>query len=122
MSWSWNTKTFGRPWSGLLITSVFWRFWLWRGHAREGKRWMEDVLRSRQQAEPHLVARTLSGAGWLLDFLGEFELAEQRFQEALNIWQEANNRSAVANTLGELSWVMADRGDHHRAIALSEES
>jgi non-specific serine/threonine protein kinase len=108
--------------ASLRIGGAFWRFWWLRGSFREGRAWLNDMLERRgEHADPIAMARVLEGAGLAAFDSGELPLAEERFTEALALRRTAGEPAGIATALGWLSFVVMERGDDQRGVALADE-
>lgn len=111
----------GEPSLGLELAAALWRFWVVRGHMREGRERLERLL-ALQRGEARSRARALSGFGTLLHELGEAVAARERLEASLRLWREAGDERGVATVLNDLSWVATQLGDFGAARALAEEA
>lgn len=79
----------------LRLSAALWGFWWYRGHITEGRAWCSIGLQA-PDAEPHIRARALYGAGMLA--------REQRdYSEAMGY---AEGHLALARELGDKRWLV----------------
>jgi tetratricopeptide (TPR) repeat protein len=111
------------PERGLRLVAALWRFTEIRGYLREGRDRAEDVLRIEgADAFPALVSKVLSGAGMLAYRQADFDAAEAKFSQSLEIEQKLGNSGGIANALNDLGNVANMKGDFTRAGDLYKES
>jgi predicted ATPase len=85
---------------GLRLAGALKRFWDVRGHGREGRDWTERMLALPEaQARNTIRAKALLGVGSFATNHGDYTLAEQYLQEALQIYQAADDQAGKARTL-----------------------
>ncbi|HEY7461638.1 MAG TPA: tetratricopeptide repeat protein [Gemmatimonadota bacterium] len=106
----------------LRLVEGLWRFWLTAGHLSEGRRWLERVLESSAGAAPARRVGVLSGAGYLAMTQGDYDRAEIRMRESLELARELGDSEGMAGATMNLGSVAKERGDLDRALALYEES
>ncbi|MGO8948870.1 MAG: ATP-binding protein [Ktedonobacterales bacterium] len=118
---------------GLRLMGSLWRFWESRGHLREGRAWMDELLEPGSETsggaagmEPAVAAgvraRALTGGGRLATRQGDFVVAERWLEEATALGQAAGDLLTAAdalNALGNNAW---DQGDLERAKVRYEEA
>ncbi len=117
----WSMESGVEP--GLRLASALWRFWYVRGYSKEGRGWLEALLKASSGAPPVLRAQALAAAGNLA-VLGRSDYAVGRSfcEESLAIWRELGDRQGIAVALSNLGLLASDHGDHASARALCEES
>lgn len=110
------------------LASRLWRYWYGRGYLKEGRQWLESVLSRATALEPDLRAAVLRGAGILTADLGDYQGAKRRFEEAVAIYRQLQDRQGIADCLNALGYVATDLGNSdeaeaylHEALALYEE-
>ena len=99
-----------------------WQFWLIHAHLSEGRRWLEKALVNGASVPASARAKALDTAGSLASWQGDFEQANQLFEESLRIFRELDDRSNIANTLRGLARMAMAAGDHERAHRVGSES
>lgn len=107
---------------GLRLGAVLWRYWYRRGHLRQGRRWLEQLL--SLSGDTHAIARAkaLDGLGGLARRQGDHERAEALMREALAIFRQQAYAPGIAQSLEGLGDVAVARGEHGAACDLYEES
>jgi predicted ATPase/DNA-binding SARP family transcriptional activator len=97
------------------------RFWNMRGHLREGRRLLDELL-ARKGGPPDLRAKALVGAGAFAGNLGDLEAARARFAEAVSLLRQVDAPGELAFTLNNLGVVAMALGDRDAASLAIEES
>ena len=105
----------------LRLAAALWRFWHLRGHLSEGRKWLEDVLRTgggrtAARAKAHIAA------GGLAYWQNDIEATERHYEESLAIYRELGDKRGQQEALFNLGFVPAVKGDMRRAQELFEES
>ena len=112
--------------AALRLGGALWRFWQVRGHAREGRAWLERIIAaddvSALPSPGPARASALNAAGFLAFLTGDYPLAIQRHRENLAIRRDLEDRDGVAESLNSLGLVLRCAGDHDGATALLRES
>jgi len=104
------------------LAGALWRFWSTRGHASEGRRWLNLILSSDRSLSPSAHAKILQAAGVLALWQSDYAGAQYSFEESLSIWRHTGDRQGMAVALIGLAFVAGDQGDYARAQSLLEES
>jgi predicted ATPase/DNA-binding SARP family transcriptional activator len=109
-----------------LAGALFW-FWNHRGHAYEGRVWLEKALSGGRPAAPGPArtasrAKALWAAGTLAWIQCHKDAARPRLEESLTIWQEVGDKQGLGRSLRELGNVLGDQGDLAMARSLHERS
>jgi tetratricopeptide (TPR) repeat protein len=101
---------------GLRLMGALWRFAEIRGYYMEGRNRAEDVM-GIEGAEklPDLLSKVLSGAGMLAYRQADFDAAETKFGQSLEIEKRLENNAGIANALNDLGNVANMKGDFSRA-------
>jgi non-specific serine/threonine protein kinase len=97
-------------------------FWSVRGYHEEGRSWTELAVKRRDGHRDVMQVRLLNAAGTLANGQGDFERAYQRYQEALTIARELDDRPRIAGVLTNLGTVAEDQGRLADARRFQEES
>jgi tetratricopeptide (TPR) repeat protein len=97
------------------------RFWYLHGHMSEGRKWLDEVLRAGGLPR-ELRARVLHALGTLAWSLGDYDRAQEVFEEGLEIFRALDDRRGVANMLHNMGVVALPQGRDAAAHALHEES
>lgn len=98
------------------------KFWRVRGHEREGRSVLEDVLADCAVCEPDIRAKALDGLGTLARMQSDYERAEACHAESLEVWRRLGDASRISSALNHLGIVAHWRGDMNRAESLHTES
>jgi non-specific serine/threonine protein kinase len=84
----------------LRMTGALWRFWWWRSHLSEARRWLETALAmpgADQQSKE--LASTLTGCGAIAETQGDYAAAEQYHAAAAEVWTQTGDTSGFALSL-----------------------
>lgn len=108
---------------GLRLGGALWRFWLWRGHVREGYDRLNALL-ALPNAAPHTKerAKALNGAGTIANILCDYRAARAFLQESLGIWRKLGDKRGMGIALNNLAWIACHRVELATAQALSQEA
>ncbi len=107
----------------LQLAGALYRFWYQRGHAAEGRPIFERLLSLTADVDNgRYRARVLNGAGVLATSAGMYDIAEERYTQALVLYQAIDDQVAAAATLNNLGAIAADRGAYARAHHFFEQS
>jgi DNA-binding CsgD family transcriptional regulator/tetratricopeptide (TPR) repeat protein len=89
--------------TALRLTSAIWRFWMFRGYAKELRVWIERALENSARvaggAAPAFAlvrARALAGAGVLVYHEGNYAAAREELEASAAIFREHNDRWGLA--------------------------
>jgi predicted ATPase/class 3 adenylate cyclase len=105
-----------------MAKSLYW-FWQARGHATEGRAWLDAGLgRPEARAADKLRQDALLGAGSLAWLLGDDAAARRHLRESADIAAERGDRRARAIALAILGHSMVDAGDLAAARTVIEKS
>jgi predicted ATPase/class 3 adenylate cyclase len=105
---------------GLRLTGTLWPFWEVRGYITEGRSWTERML--ALGGEPEWRAKTLSGAGTMAWYQGDYESATKYHSEALDQYRLAGDERGVAFALSNLGVQFAQQDDYEQANQLFVDS
>ena len=103
-----------------LGTALAW-FWYVRGHASDGRRWLEWV-QARHCGSPAVRARALHQAALLAHWRDELTLAHALSSESLALSRELGDARGMAWALSWLGNTAQARSDYASARALCEEA
>ncbi|NUM74266.1 protein kinase [candidate division KSB1 bacterium] len=108
---------------GLRLGGALWRFWLWRGHVREGYDRLNALL-ALPSAAPYSKERAsaLNGAGTIANILCDYRAARAFLQESLGIWRKLGDKRGMGIALNNLAWIACHRVELATAQALSQEA
>ena len=84
-------------------------FWLIRGHAAEGLRWYEQIL--RLSVPPDVTSRSLLGAAVMLYVQGQHAPAREGLDRAMTIALDAGDEEVIAQTehlLGHIEYAVGN--------------
>jgi non-specific serine/threonine protein kinase len=121
MGWIQGSSEATEP--GLRLAGALFWFWLLRGHANEGRRWLEAMLllaggSGRNQA----YARALWAAGFLAVGQGDIVVGRSRLGESLALFRELGDQEGTADSLLGLGRAAYFQGDYGAARSLFEDS
>lgn len=119
---AWCRSHPGMAAAGLHLTAAIRLFWIYRGHATEGRRWIAHLLELGQDAPATVRAQVLDGAAALAHSQGDLASARSYQEEGLAIWHELHDPRGLAIALNILGLIARSEGDFPRALALLEES
>ncbi len=109
------------PGTALRLAGALWRFWLLRGYFTEGRQWLEQVLGQGADDDP-LRVRAATGAGVLARTQGDYERADQLFDDAATLARRLGSREELALALLNGGIVAENRGRYDQAKSLFEQS
>jgi predicted ATPase/DNA-binding SARP family transcriptional activator/tetratricopeptide (TPR) repeat protein len=98
----------------LRLSTLLLRFWEVRGYVSEGRNWLKVALADRGTAPEGVLARALNAAGWLAFRQGDLAYARQVHEEALWVFELAEEEIGVADTLCYLAGIDMDQGHYER--------
>ncbi len=111
---------------GLRLAAALGRFWLVRGHLREGCAWVERLVATDDAGQDAVVlearARALIGGGWLAHALDDFQLAGAYFEQGVALRSLLGHEEGVTDLLAHSAMAARAAGDYARATALLEDS
>jgi predicted ATPase/class 3 adenylate cyclase len=104
-------------------------FWSGRGYSSQGRRWLQaglDQLEAQEAAaeDPHIrriKARALYAYGIMAIIQGDNLAARDKLEAGLKIMRQAGDRSAMLNTIPQLSLAYLFLGEIEQSQALAEE-
>ena len=107
---------------GPRVCAALWRFWCYRCHWREGRRWcLEALERVPGERDKATRARLLMGAGAIGGYLGEPD-ARISLENALALSHESGDRDVTAATLNTLAKFLINRNEIVQAQPLLEQA
>jgi predicted ATPase len=111
------------PAVALALAAGLAQFWLVRGPAGLGRRWLATALAAAGPgADPRLRATALDGAGLLAGEQADLDAQFACQQQSLAIWRELGDDAKIASCLGELGSVAHLRNEFAAAEALYAEA
>ncbi|HUS17147.1 MAG TPA: tetratricopeptide repeat protein [Chloroflexia bacterium] len=108
--------------AALALGGAIWRFWEWRGHWSEGRRWMDAALALCDGVAADVREKAWHGTGVLAYRAGDLVAADRYYREALALRRSLGDHRAAGATLNNLGLVAYERGDYAGATALYKES
>ncbi len=109
----------GRAWSLIFLASNMGAF---PGEAEEGVRLCEEGLALfRELDDMHGVTRALNILGELARLVGDYERAEDAYEECRALSLQRGDKQRAAIVMGNLSYVAMHQGDYLRAAAFLRE-
>jgi predicted ATPase/class 3 adenylate cyclase len=121
MDWAEQT---GDTVTALRTATALWRFWLERGHLREGRARLERLLAlPGGKGRNPLRARALGALGGIVYWQNDYESTRSAYEEAVDIARELGEPRLLANALYDLSFIPSVvEGDFDATKRLLEES
>ena len=107
---------------GLILASSLWRFWLIRGHVREGRSWLERLLAAPGAEGGAAYADALHAAGELAESQSDYTEAARYLEAELEVRIAADDDVGTAESANALAYVARGLSDLDRAEALHEQS
>ncbi|HEV2127932.1 MAG TPA: tetratricopeptide repeat protein [Thermomicrobiales bacterium] len=108
--------------SGLMLARRLARFWHIRGHAAEGRLWLERMLNAAEGIANDERAWPTYYAGLLAWAQGDLAAAKGWFDESLGMFRDLDDRKGIATAVGMLGAVAEHEGELERAVELNQES
>ncbi|HVR83151.1 MAG TPA: AAA family ATPase, partial [Planctomycetota bacterium] len=113
----------GRILEALQMGAALWRFWVARGHLREGRERLTALLSlPSAQARTRERARVLHGAGTLIHEISDMTSARPLLEESLSIWRELGDARGTAGALASIGWVALQQSENPFGRACSQEA
>jgi predicted ATPase len=103
------------------FAAALWRFWDQKGHLVEGRRRVDDALRSDERPTP-ARAKALSGAADMALTSGDIPAGGRWAREALELYRELGNAWGAAFSQLMVAYATGQEGDWPRAQELFGES
>jgi predicted ATPase/class 3 adenylate cyclase len=103
---------------GLRLASAIWRFWMQRGHLREGREWFERLLPAGEAADtvdPGVLAAAHTAAGGIVYWQNAIDEAEAHYQAAYDLDRAHDRADRVGDDLFNLAFVAMLRSDFDTA-------
>jgi non-specific serine/threonine protein kinase len=110
-------ETAGEAEIGLRLAAAMGSYWVFRGHFREGRRWLERALVRADRTPSATRAFALVRVGWLTSLQGELDVAEPFLLDGLGIARTTGDRWNEALALLGLGMMALQRGETARAAA-----
>ncbi|MDX2151928.1 MAG: protein kinase [Bryobacteraceae bacterium] len=113
----------GETAQALRIATGVWRYWTARGYHKEGRAWLERLLKAAwEDVDAGLRADAFNGCGTLAHESGEFAAAKDLLERALSLYRKSGNAHGVGLALNNLAWVLIEVGELDEALYLAEEA
>jgi predicted ATPase len=106
----------------LRLGGVLGCFWQARGHASEGRTFLERALARSEGITASLRAKALDEAGWLAIYQSDYDRAEVLGKESLALYRELGDAAGITDTLNQLGWLAKERGNYTSASILYTEA
>jgi non-specific serine/threonine protein kinase len=98
-------------------------FWFIRGHFREGRAWLIELLTfDSVDLGDRTRARALNAAGWLAQAQGDYAMARELGEQSLALFRALNDPAGIAWALNTLGYAYLRQGDLPASLPLLEES
>ncbi len=110
------------PEPAVRLSGALGRFWMFRGHLTEGRRWLELALRRGGQLVSPAAGWALAMAGELASLQSDFRCATAFQEKALTIYRALGDMPGVAHLLHDLGNLAADQGNLRRGMTLHEDA
>lgn len=111
---------------GLRLAGMLGPFWRFRGHFREGLRWLEATLALQLDdsgaAARSARARALTSAGYLARRQSDYKRATARYGEALDLYRAVDDPGGIGAALTGMGNVAYALGQYTRATSLHAEA
>src|SRR4051812_10814160 len=106
----------------LRLAVALFRYWYTYGRLHEGRDQVNRALAAADEDDVPLAlrARALHVEAYFLLYLGEFDAANDRLEQALTIWTEADDSIGIAQAFQTLGTIAEYRGDDDTATARYE--
>ena len=106
----------------LRIGTALARFWWMRGHLREGRDWLEQILDHCGACQPSSRAHALYWIGVLALYQDDYGPALRALEESLSIAEELGNRRSIGFALNALALAANRQGHPRSACTLYEQA
>jgi predicted ATPase/DNA-binding CsgD family transcriptional regulator len=98
------------------------RFWIIRGHVKEGRDLLERAVKGSQGVSLSIRGRALCILATLARYQGDFAVATSAVEESLAIFRALDDPAGIAGSLYRSGYIAWMRGDSDTASAYYEES
>jgi tetratricopeptide (TPR) repeat protein len=106
----------------LRLVAALGRFWVVRGHLREGRSWIDGVLGRAGDAPPELRAKGLAAGASVTFWQGDYEGLKAFAREGIALCEQVGDKRGMAQALDRLGTAIANEGDHAGSMELYERS
>ena len=120
-----NDTSSERTLLGLRLAVALYRFWYFRSHLAEGRRWLSLAIASSEalgETVLPLRSKALYAAGVLADEQGDRDAATRLFEARLELARRLDDLAGQATTLNSLGVVSLARKEYDRAKEFLERS
>ena len=103
---------------GLRLAAAIWRFWMQRGHLREGREWFDRLLPTAEEADtidPGVLAAAHTAAGGIVYWQNAIDDAEAHYQAAYDLDRAHDRADRIGDDLFNLAFVAMLRTDFDTA-------
>jgi DNA-binding CsgD family transcriptional regulator/tetratricopeptide (TPR) repeat protein len=100
---------------GARLAAALETFWWRRGHFMEGRRWLEAAVGRAPQLPPELAAQVRYCAGIFAQSQGDYAVAFNHFEAALEIFERFGYLSDAARVMGEYGFALMRTGQFEAA-------
>ncbi len=111
-----------RPEISLQLGGMLWRFWMFRGHVSEGRRWLAVALASATAIDPAIRASALHAAGTLASLQADYAQAIAAYGECIDLRRTLHDRAGLALSLLNSGSIARQQGDETKAEAILAEA
>jgi predicted ATPase len=101
---------------------ALYHFWWYRGHQREGRRWMEEALSKSAAMPASARAKALFVTGAMASGQADFQSAKPMLEESLTLFRELKHTRGTALALAGIGFVTLSLKQHERAVIYFEEA
>lgn len=106
----------------LRLSTLLANFWWVRGHATEGRTWLQQAIAAAPEDRSLDTGRALGSAGLLAEAQSDLSAARALQEASLAIFRENGFASGVADALTGLAVIARSEGDLSRARMLHQEA
>ncbi|MEZ4563081.1 MAG: tetratricopeptide repeat protein [Thermomicrobiales bacterium] len=106
----------------LRLATMLADFWWVRGHATEGRQWLESAIAHAGSQHSLDLGRALAAAGLLAEAQSDLAAARHLQERALDVFRSEGFASGVADSLTGLAVIARAEGDLNRARVLHQEA
>jgi predicted ATPase/class 3 adenylate cyclase len=96
---------------GLALAASLWRFWFQRGYLREGRAWLEQLIRMAPDNVTALRAKAHEALGGLTYWLADADATQVAYESAVHLYRKLGDREAEAEAMYNLAFVPVMRDD-----------
>ena len=118
---AWAITRENRP-LALRLAAMLWRFWVVRGHVREGRSWLEKSVALPGTEHGVELAQALDGLAYLMAISGDGQAAVAVSDRSVALWRQSGDRQGLAKSLLRRQIVLAEAGDEDAHRSLCEET